>query len=148
MKQTDFKWTKGCDMGFVVGQRVWSVKFGWGIITSISPDSTYPIRFISNKGETTTFQLDGKIDADDEHPSLFHKEQTFDFSKPEWQPKEGELVWVWGKENKYPFIQTFKEMKGEKFITESIVGDWTNCAPFNNGQLPEQFKHLLEGEEK
>ena len=64
--------------------------------------------------------------------------------------KEGQLIWVWDFEFKFPAVRKFIEMDGSKFKVHSGGGDgtitWECASPFNNGQLPDQFKHLLENQ--
>jgi len=64
--------------------------------------------------------------------------------------KKGQLIWVWDTEHDFPSVRQFIEMGGSKFKTRVSGGGgittWDNAAPFNNGQLPQQFKHLLENQ--
>lgn len=64
--------------------------------------------------------------------------------------KKGQLLWVWDFESKFPSIRKFIEMDGSKFNVHRSNGTgtitWDCAAPFNNGQLPQQFKHLLENQ--
>ena len=137
-------WQKGCDMGFTVGQRVWGSFYGWGTITEIVDGIRYPITVKHDIGIGGTYSIDGCIYSDALYPSLFHKEQTFDYGKPEWQPKPGELCWVWDDGWDIPMIATYSQ--DDVFIHNlNGTGRRNYCAPFNNGQLPDEFKHLLKG---
>ena len=65
--------------------------------------------------------------------------------------KKGQLLWVWYNHYKYPNIRPFVKMDDDgKYAVEHNDGmgtiSWDNAAPFNNGQLPDQFKHLLENQ--
>lgn len=61
-----------------------------------------------------------------------------------------QLIWVWDTADDFPSVRKFLGMDGSKFKTHVAFGSgtttWDNAAPFNNGQLPEQFKHLLENQ--
>lgn len=61
-----------------VGDKVWCVKFGWGVIASINDDEIYGIRveYIDTKGMTQyySFTPDGKDYPSDINPILFWNE--------------------------------------------------------------------------
>lgn len=61
-----------------VGDKVWCVKFGWGVIASINDEEIYGIRveYIDTKGMTQyySFTLDGKDYPSDINPILFWNE--------------------------------------------------------------------------
>ena len=64
--------------------------------------------------------------------------------------KKGQLLWVWDNDMKYLNVRVFIEMEGSRFVCVGLGGGgtcyWDNAAPFNNGQLPDQFKHLLDNQ--
>jgi len=64
--------------------------------------------------------------------------------------KEGQLLWVWDFESKFPAVRKFLGMDGSKFKAHLSNGHgtttWDCASPFNNGQFPDQFKHLLENQ--
>lgn len=76
--------------------------------------------------------------------------EVFGEPAPKYNFKEGEVIWVWDNNNKYPNVRKFIEMCGSDFICLGMDGNgtvcWHNAAPFNNGQLPDEFKHLLENQ--
>lgn len=85
-------------MKFRKGQRAWSSKQGWGIVTCQT--SGNHIGFIPyNRSSITIYEADGKWQSSDLYPTLFHKEQIFDYSEPEI-PK-GTLGYFW--ENNYSY---------------------------------------------
>lgn len=61
-----------------VGDKVWCVKFGWGIINKIYDDEVYAIKveYIDTKGMTQydSFTFDGKYYKSDINPILFWNE--------------------------------------------------------------------------
>lgn len=61
-----------------VGDKVWCVKFGWGVIASINDEEIYGIKveYIDTKGMTQyySFTLDGKDYPSDANPILFWNE--------------------------------------------------------------------------
>ena len=146
-------WQKGCDMGFTVGQKAWHSRWGWGEIIGIMDGENYAVKWRRRRdGVFLCFMLDGCYHHEDISPSLFHKEQTFDYGKPEWQPKPGELCWVWNGGWGVPNVRIISEIDDGLYIAHVPASDikmeYTYCAPFNNGQLPDEFKHLLEGGQK
>jgi hypothetical protein len=64
--------------------------------------------------------------------------------------KKGQLLWMWDEHWKYPSVRKFLGMDGSKFKAHindgSGTATWDYASPFNNGQLPDQFKHLLENQ--
>lgn len=65
--------------------------------------------------------------------------------------KKGQLLWVWDNSYKYPSVRPFVEMGDDgkyRVNNQEGMGNvvWDNAAPFNNGQLPDQFKHLLNNQ--
>jgi len=61
-----------------VGDKVWSINYGWGEITEIYTGDTYPIcvRFVGESG--ITYTLNGYIDEFDMNPTLFWDELQFE----------------------------------------------------------------------
>jgi len=63
--------------------------------------------------------------------------------------KEGQILWGWDKDWEYPTVIKFTKVKDGKIWgiwAQNRESLWDHAAPFNNGQLPEQFKHLLENQ--
>lgn len=56
-----------------VGDKVWSVGHGWGKITHIDNDDTYPLK-VKFDGDSATYTLEGKFYKDDLNPTLFWDE--------------------------------------------------------------------------
>lgn len=68
-----------------VDDQVWSIKYGWGIITNINNGSIdYPITVKYPTKSTTVYTLDGKWNSDDIHPEIYWDVVTFEYPK---QPK-------------------------------------------------------------
>ena len=66
---------------FKVGQTAYFAQVGYlesleGIILKINPNERYPIFFELPDGNFQTFTLDGKLDAEDEIPTLSHTSYT------------------------------------------------------------------------
>lgn len=82
-------------MKFQKGQRVWSSKHGWGFVVDITIQNCLRcIQFVADKNlAISIFQLDGKCDEKDLIPTLFHKEQEYDFTEPEIP--HGTLGYFW-----------------------------------------------------
>jgi hypothetical protein len=68
--------------------------------------------------------------------------------------KEGQIMWGWDKDGEYkdweyPTVIKFTKVKDGKIWgiwAQNRESPWDHVAPFNNGQLPEQFKHLLDNQ--
>ena len=88
-KQSSTQWTKNCDMGFEVGQEVFAFG-GIGTIRAIT-DDLYPIKCTIGE-QNKAFMKDGRYNYVDDAPSLFHKPQQYDISKPVYMPHEGETI--------------------------------------------------------
>jgi len=76
--------------------------------------------------------------------------EVFGEPAPKHNFKGGQLIWVWNGNQLYPSIRNFIEMHRSHFICVGGQGDgtffWDNAAPFNNGILPDNFKHLLNNQ--
>lgn len=76
--------------------------------------------------------------------------EVFGEPAPKHNFKEGELIWVWDNDQQYPSVRKFIKMFDSRFECVNVNGSgtfgWGNAAPFNNGQLPDQFKHLLNNQ--
>lgn len=70
-------------MKFRIGQRAWSMRSGWGTIVDIGYLYQYPIYFKTDNNDLEQYAIDGKWAKQDLMPTLFHKEQIFDYSEPE-----------------------------------------------------------------
>lgn len=145
-------WEKGCDFGFKVGQKAWHSDLGeWGEVIKSKEIhlKTHPFTWVSGDGQwLQPFMIDGCVFDWNNQPTIFHVEQTFDFSLPEWQPEAGELCWVWYSSDKLPTLAKFHRMNTNLyrcFNMSNLEVDYRHIAPFNNGQLPDEFKHLLKG---
>lgn len=137
-------------MGFTVGDTVYIANTQYTVeMVSKGKNDTHPVKLRCNvNGCTQYVMIDGRLDEYDEIPSVTFKPQSFpDLGKPEWQPKPGELCWVWDENFKTPVVGTYVN-KGEFLHGDGFKNYWQHRAPFNNGQLPEQFAHLLEGGQK
>lgn len=58
---------------WVVGQEVWDVRKGLGVITRLDNDLTYPVQ-VGFAGGFAVFTIDGKYEESDKHRSLYFSE--------------------------------------------------------------------------
>ena len=76
--------------------------------------------------------------------------EVFGEPAPKHNFKEGELIWVWENHHQYPSVRKFIIVEDSLFMCVGNDGrgtsSWENAAPFNNGELPDQFKHLLNNQ--
>lgn len=126
---------------FKAGDKAWHIlKQKWVTLRN-NGSEIFPLK----DEEDTSYTIEGKQISDDLIPRLFHKEQTLDFSLPEWQPKEGEWCWFWD-DNKV-VVAVLSKFKCIKYIGSNAfyqnINDipYTHCAPFK-GDLPEHLKEL------
>ena len=69
-----------------VGNKVWGFSYGWGVITSINPSSSYPIEVTYPQGYDETYTYEGKGYVKDTYPTLLWDEVKFDIP-PKPMPK-------------------------------------------------------------
>lgn len=60
------------------GDRAWSYRFGWGVISKVKEGYTHPIHFQIPGHEVRFYSIDGYQDVDYERPTLFWDEVHFD----------------------------------------------------------------------
>ena len=76
--------------------------------------------------------------------------EVFGEPAPKHNFKEGELIWTWDNHHQYPSVRKFIKMEDSRFECVNVDGigtvRWDNAAPFNNGILPDKFKHLLNNQ--
>lgn len=136
MSNENKEWYPGMDMGFKVGDTAYFCGIE-GKINSITEIGDYPIIFEFGDRNYYAFTKDGRFVVDHKAPSLFFKPQTYDISRPAWQPKPGEWCWFWN-DGYYAYLSKFKNVYLD--IYNDIDDDsWQNCAPFK-GELPEHLK--------
>lgn len=76
--------------------------------------------------------------------------EVFGEPAPKHNFKKGQLLWVWSTNTNYPNVRKFIRMESSLFECANVddIGTchWDNAAPFNNGILPDNFKHLLNNQ--
>ena len=99
--------------------------------------------------ELTQTQVDEMFKAAQDHqrPVLV---EVFGEPTPKHNFKEGQLLWVWSTNTNYPNVRKFVRIEDSLFECANVddIGTccWDNAAPFNNGILPDNFKHLLNNQ--
>ena len=71
-----------------VGDRVYDMLKGWGMISSIEPKEEYPIHFIADIESFSKFTFDGKRNKRDKNPTLFWDEIKFEIPEKPFDFKE------------------------------------------------------------
>lgn len=112
-----------------VGDKVWCVKFGWGVIARINDEEIYGIRveYIDTKGMTQcySFTLDGKDYPSDVNPILFWNEIKLPTTEEDKKPfnlveflkdKTEPIQFTNGAYNYYIYYDSLRE----KFYYDSV----------------------------
>lgn len=82
-----------------IGDRVWSMKDGWGVIRDTNRSARYPIFVYFLSGDIEAFTLGGFYDEDNVTQTLFWDEIVFDApKKPLPALKKDTKVLVWNDE--------------------------------------------------
>lgn len=81
---------------FRVGQTVYDVRFGKGVVTNIVNNihEEYPIEVLFNKVDKKDYTHDGKFTVSDDFPSLFQNPIVTIPNERIVEFESGELVWV------------------------------------------------------
>ena len=80
---------------YKVGDRVFDIRYGWGIVIDITTDRNYPVEVsFTNNPRVLVYTSDGRLFDTDNTPSLSFTEYTlegFSQERPRNQPKLGSL---------------------------------------------------------
>lgn len=90
------------------GDKVWTIQYGWVLVESVDDENGF-IEVLDGK----FYDFQGKLHATDSYPSLFLKEQTFDFSIPEPTFEKDELVWASFDELHSFWVPAYYALKAE-----------------------------------
>ena len=97
---------------FKVGDRVWSLIYGWGNVNEIDSKigSEYLVRVVFDSGEWESYTVDGFWKIDHKNPSLFHANQgKIEFNTDE-PIVDGQPIWVRSEESFDWFPRHAKEL--------------------------------------
>lgn len=82
---------------FKVGQTVWDVRKGKGVVMRVDKGQGYPIVVDFEDTSACCYTIDGKYNRNDKHPSLYFSEPKIEAAtEPPFEPKleKGSLVTV------------------------------------------------------
>jgi len=84
-----------------VGDKVWSVRYGWGKIVKIDKVSSYMLKVQFENEKRGAYQYDGKLHFEDVNPDLFWQEfeipeKAFERPLPDLEVDTKVLVWQEG----------------------------------------------------
>jgi len=126
---------------FKAGDRVWYLPTRtWHHLENCTFTSDYPFA-IQIQDYHRVFLDDGRAHRGDVNPLIFHTEQTLNFEKPKWFPKEGELCYFWDDNNeKMALVREFSHfVENESYPYVTIAyGTFKYCCPIT--EIP---PHLL-----
>lgn len=95
-----------------VGDNVWTFSYGWGVITNIEPNKSYPITVSYPQGEDESYTYEGKWYSKNTYPTLLWDEIKFEIPPkpvPKLEVDTKILVWV-DKIASYPrYFHSFTE---------------------------------------
>lgn len=103
-----------------VGDKIWTIQYGWQEVICTGNDGNYPIRVLNNNGYT----IDGKCYVTDKYPSAFleypFKEQLIEKDTIVWFRDDEEGTWLMG------YYSHFKDEKhfcfaGSRKSTETNI---------------------------
>ena len=127
---------------FKLGQKVWDMRFGSGIVVGISDPFGFRISVDFEDGKSERYTEDGRFYNNDKNPSLFQTAPIITPNVPIIEFEKGELVWVKGPYN----IETWQaryfshEKEGQYycFILQQKEGEtskWEQIRKFNDNPL-------------
>lgn len=127
-------------MNWHVGQQVYCLKNGSGVITMIetAEHRRYPVVVQFPVVGLQSYTLDGCYMQEDLTPMLYPAKP--EITVPKWQPKPGEWCWFWDEQFDGAFLSKFEKMIDDVFFDRER-NSWENCAPFI-GELPEHLKEV------
>jgi hypothetical protein len=126
-------------MEWKVGQQVYCLRYGEGVIIDTQFTDSYPIKAEFND-YNYHYTADGKLYIGDKTPMLYPAKP--EIVLPKWQPKEGEWCWFWDERNTCARLAKFAIFKDDAYHDHTHNG-WENCAPFV-GELPEHLKEVKQ----
>ena len=124
-----------------VGDRLYSVEDGWGIVETIYPSRIYPLT-IRFDFCMKSFTLEGRRYIGSQNPTLFWGKIEFEVPKrPLPDLKVDTKVIVWNNENKIKKKRYFKKFNKDGYITCFTYGatSWTA-----NGAVEWKYWELVE----
>jgi hypothetical protein len=124
-------------MNWYVGQPVYCLQNGEGVIMDTKNNAPYPIRVKFNGCESTYTEL-GKLFLNNETPMLYPEKP--EIILPKWQPKPGQWCWFWNEKHTIATLAKFMEMDKHLYLDIRRVS-WDCCAPFV-GELPPHLKEV------
>ena len=127
---------------FRVGQTVYDVRYGHGIVEHIDPDAHLCPLYVGFKSLMLlkSYTLDGKDRATDLHPSLYQNPIVTIPNDPFEEFESGELVWVNNdvKIWEIRFYSHFEDGEHHCFKaqqTEGLTNVWKHVRKFNDNPL-------------
>ena len=110
-----------------VGDRVWSIERGWGVIQSLDGGETYPIIVEFQNERSLSYTLGGKRLITHELQTLFWDEVEIEApQKPLPDLAVDAKVFVWGKEYEYRLKRHFSHFENGVLHTfDSGDTSWT-----------------------
>ena len=128
-------------MEWKVGQQVYCLVYGEGVIINTDDSKLYPIRVQFLKYEAT-YTGNGQLYLGDKTPMLYHAKP--EIIAPKWQPEPNQWCWFWDSIEFEPCLSRFLEMNGRmngRKYRDTERRNWSYCEPFI-GELPSYLKEV------
>lgn len=123
---------------FEIGQKVWDVRFGEGVVISVEYSPDYPIEVKFESGYQR-YTNDGIWRRGDSYPSLFQTAPIITPNVPIVEFEKGELVWVRHTDDWYVrFFSHSENGKNYCFYVQKNEGDvfcWSETRKFTDNPL-------------
>lgn len=111
-----------------VGDKVWSLLSGWGVIITMKPEDTYSLRVKFGTGRSNWYTMDGKNHSSNKNQTLFWDEVKIvapHKSLPDFPADTKLFVWVKEGGIKYPRYFSHFDGKGRAVCFLDGQTSWT-----------------------
>jgi hypothetical protein len=125
---------------FQVGDKVWSSRYGEGVVNSVIDDHTYCVVVDFEDDGFATFTADGKEIKEDKYPSLFFEGAYIidgpapvrEKEKPEFKPFD--KVLVRNKQEDPWRANIYSHYRGGITPYQCVSYQWLYCIPFEGNE--------------
>ena len=127
---------------FKIGDRVFDIMYGWGVVEELHQDEerSYPLIVRFPGFDTLYYTRDGKSNTSDSHPILSFTEYGFDNRFSQERPiNYNDYIGKWGKFwndcSKEYTISKLEKVKLNKFKSNTSIALYDNFEPLTEEQI-------------